>query len=136
MLRGAHRVADARVPAQGPYDHPWHGHPVVFSGSLESVAPRLVRVDAVQPQGVPLAGTVGALGGAGRVGNPRGAPRGVPGGHRGWRGGRGAGTYPVSAALVPGPRLWGGRQLGGAPRLGDLLLWEGGAVLGADLEEG
>ncbi len=70
LLRAAWRLATPGVPAQGAHDGAWPAHPVVAARAARPAALGSLRLDAGQPQAVPLGG---ALGTARRGGCARGA---------------------------------------------------------------
>jgi hypothetical protein len=102
LLRAAHQVTPQRIPPQGPDDDARNADPVLQASSAQSSAPRPIRVDAVQSQGVPLAGSVGGRADPGGVGcvEPDDA----------------VGAMAVCSGGNPSPRGRGRLGLAGAPQ--------------------
>src|SRR2546426_684583 len=63
LLRPPQRLAPARTPSQSPHDGSWPENIVAQAGYARPHAPRTLRMDAVEPQAVPLAHAVALVGG-------------------------------------------------------------------------
>ena len=99
LLRTSYDVLEEGVPQKGPDNHARYADALVQAPPDEPVQPRLVRLDAVQPQGLSLGSALGGSGGGARTRRTcRGRSPLGPGRHRSW----GAGSAPGDDRMGPG----------------------------------